>query len=370
MLRAVLTIAVFMLLLSETAADIFDTPSGEERSRQFDALARQSEAWNQQGNLIKQVVRLVRPSVVHIEARKSESIVRHGGRNPVEEAGSGVVFAHRSRLYVLTNRHVVYNASSSNITIELTDGRQIHPTRVRTDLGTDVAVMALGEQDIIAARFGDSSRMEIGDFVVAVGSPFGLNHSVTFGIISAKGRRELELGVQGVRFQNFIQTDASINPGNSGGPLFNLRGEVIGINTAIASNSGGNEGIGFAIPVNVALLVAKQLIENDAVKRGYLGVTMDLDYDAAKAAKLGLPRPIGVRITNIAEKSPAKDAMLRVNDVIVRYNDVIIEDSTHLVNLVSLTAVDKEVEIEFYRDGERMTATVTVADRAELDANG
>ena len=140
---------------------------------------------------------------------------------------------------------------------------------------TDVAVLAVSAPDLTAAPLGDSDRMEIGDFVLAVGSPFGLSHSVTFGIISAKGRRDLHLGeVDTVQFQDFLQTDAAINPGNSGGPLVNLRGEVIGINTAIASNSGGNEGIGFAIPVNMFMTVARQLIETGKVTRAFLGVNM------------------------------------------------------------------------------------------------
>ena len=140
--------------------------------------------------------------------------------------------------------------------------------------------MAVEAADLIPASLGDSDRMEIGDFVLAVGSPFGLSHSVTFGIISARGRHDLELGDATIRFQDFLQTDAAINPGNSGGPLCNLRGQVIGINTAIASNSGGNEGIGFSIPVNLFMGVARQLIDNGKVTRAFLGVTLDAKFGA------------------------------------------------------------------------------------------
>ena len=175
--------------------------------------------------------------------------------------------------YVLTNRHVIKHATLDNIHIRLASGQEVFPIRVWADLETDVAVMAVDSPNVVPARLGDSGNVEIGDFVLAVGSPFGLSHSVTYGIISAKGRRDLQLGVEGVRYQDFFQTDAAINPGNSGGPLLNLRGEVIGINTAIASSSGGNEGIGFTIPINIAMFVAKQLIDQGSVVRAMLGVT-------------------------------------------------------------------------------------------------
>ena len=155
-----------------------------------------------------------------------------------------------------------------HIKIRLADGRTINPIKVWSDPETDIAVMAgRGARTWWPSRLGNSDAIEIGDFVLAVGSPFGLSHSITFGIISATGRRDLELG-EGVKYQDFMQTDAAINPGNSGGPLINLRGEVIGMNTAIASNSGGNEGIGFSIPINLVMIIAKQLVEHNARDRG------------------------------------------------------------------------------------------------------
>jgi len=174
-----------------------------------------------------------------------------------QSAGSGVIIERKDHYYVLTNWHVIRGAAPAAIKINLADGRCLHPTDVLKDAQTDVAVLPVSAPDLVAASVGDSDRMQIGDFVLAVGSPFGLSHSVTFGIISAKGRRDLRLGNSAVHFQDFLQTDAAINPGNSGGPLVNLHGEVIGINTAIASNSGGNEGIGFSIPINQARRVAE-----------------------------------------------------------------------------------------------------------------
>ena len=154
-------------------------------------------------------------------------------------------------------------------------------------------MLAVSAPDLTAAPVGDSDRMQIGDFVLAVGSPFGLSHSVTFGIISAKGRRKLALGdANTIRFQDFLQTDAAINPGNSGGPLVNLHGEVIGINTAIASDTGVNEGVGFSIPANMFMAVARQLIATGTVTRAFLGVNLDWKFGPAMAAELGLPRPV------------------------------------------------------------------------------
>src|SRR5438552_3112620 len=172
--------------------------------------------------------------------------------------------------------------------------RAVAPVTTReqlyAELATDVAIMATTTEGLVPARLGDSSKLEIGDFVLAVGSPFGLSHSVTYGIISAKGRRDLRLGDDGVQYQDFLQTDAAINPGNSGGPLLNLRGEVIGLNTAIASTSGANEGIGFAIPINMVMVIADQLIERGMVVRAFIGVRFDSTFGPTEAAQLGMSR--------------------------------------------------------------------------------
>ncbi|MCA9223979.1 MAG: trypsin-like peptidase domain-containing protein, partial [Planctomycetales bacterium] len=183
-----------------------DLPTAEQRERMFAEVAEEVAALERQGNLLKKVVRLVTPTVVHIEAKKSAS----GGRSKiVDEAGSGVVIVKKDRFYILTNRHVIHEAPLHQIDIRTSDDRLLHPTTVWSDPGTDVAVMAVAENDLIAARMADSDRTEIGDFVLAVGSPFGLSHSVTYGIISAKGRRDLQLGTEDVRLQDFMQTDAA-----------------------------------------------------------------------------------------------------------------------------------------------------------------
>jgi serine protease Do len=254
-----------------------DPPAAESRDRQFAELAAEVALLEREGNVLKRVIRLTRPTVVHIEARRDDEAPAVN-QKPVEEAGSGVVIEVGGRHYVLTNRLVIMHSSLHNISIGLDDGRVLKPTQGWNDRETDIAVLAVAAKDLVAARLADSSKLEIGDFVLAVGSPFGLSHSVTYGIISAKGRRDLQLGDDGVLYQDFLQTDAAINPGNSGGPLLNLRGEVVGINTAIASSSGGSEGIGFAIPINMVMTVAQQLITNGSVVRAYLGVHLDSSF--------------------------------------------------------------------------------------------
>jgi serine protease Do len=323
-------------------------------------VAREVAALEQQGNLLKKVVRLVTPTVVHIEAERRDDTNIAFGRPHSEEAGSGVVIRLNGAFYVLTNRHVVKDAALEQGRIGLADGRVVHPTRVESDPGTDVAIMAVAVKGLTPARLGDSRKVEIGDFVLAVGSPFGLSHSVTYGIISAKGRRDLRLGGDGVAYQDFLQTDAAINPGNSGGPLLNLRGEVIGINTAIASSSGGSEGIGFTIPINMAVVVAKQLLERGEVVRAFLGVVLDSGYGPKMATQFGMPRRQGALVKEIVEDSPAQAADVHPGDLILRFDDVLIEDDGHLINQVSLTPVGKEVAVVLVRDGEPLTLRVKV----------
>ena len=266
--RGVLVVALLFGFAPTFAQDWSESvaETAESRRQQYEQISAEVDFLERQGNLLKRVVRFVRPTVVHIEAARVDND-RKGV--DVEEAGSGVIVEIRKQPYILTNRHVIKDSIPSRIKIKLADGRLVFPTKVWSDRGTDIAVMAVSAPQLVAANIGQSDKIEIGDFVVAVGSPFGLSHSVTYGIISAKGRRDLQLGDDGVRFQDFLQTDAAINPGNSGGPLLNLRGEVIGLNTAIASSSGGNEGIGFTIPIDMAMSVAKQLIERGAVVRAF-----------------------------------------------------------------------------------------------------
>jgi serine protease Do len=345
-----------------------ELPTQQERDKQYEALAHDVAQLEQMGAVLKRVVKLVRPTIVHIEATKADPVAKRYSHQSIEEAGSGTIFQLGNRFYVLTNRHVIRSATEANIHIKLSDGRTITPIKVWSDAGTDVAVLAISAPHVVPARIGDSDGVDIGDFVLAVGSPFGLSHSVTFGIISAKGRRDLELGDERIQFQDFLQTDAAINPGNSGGPLLNLRGEVVGMNTAIATSSGGSEGIGFTIPINMAMSIARQLIQHGAVVRAFLGVTLDPSFSEQTAASLGLPQVEGSHVTGITPRSPAEAARLQVDDVILEFNGVSVDNDAHLVNLVSLTDVGKAVPITVFRDRKLVRLTVRVGDRAKFDA--
>jgi serine protease Do len=349
-------------LATTNAASAISTATS--RDRLYAELAADVAELEQRGSILKRVVKLVTPAVVHIEARREADSARPG--RDAEEAGSGVIIERRGKFYVLTSRHVIKYSTVAGINIKLSDGRVVHPKQTWSDAATDVAIMLLDTQGMLAARLGDSSKLEIGDFVLAVGSPFGLSHSVTYGIISAKGRRDLRLGDDGVQYQDFLQTDAAINPGNSGGPLLNLRGEVIGLNTAIASASGANEGIGFAIPINMAMVIADQLIERGLVVRAYLGVRLDSSFGPAEAAKIGLSRPEGARVSGITRSSPAEQARILVGDIILEFDGMRIEDDMHLINLVSLTPVQKEVDVRLLRDGRPLSLRVRVANRSQM----
>ncbi|MCG6156717.1 S1C family serine protease [Rubinisphaera margarita] len=315
--------------------------------------------------LLSQIASVTTPSVVHIQSERQS---KTGGL--VEETGSGVIMtSSQARTpFVVTNRHVIADAEVYDIRIQLHDGRTIHPTEVRADEKSDVAVMMIDEPNIQPARWGDSDTVNIGHMVLAQGSPFGLSQSVTFGIISAKGRRSLRLGESSdVINQDFLQTDAAINPGNSGGPLIDLSGRVIGINTAIASNSGGNEGIGFSIPSNLVRYVTEQLISHGKVRRAYLGVKLDPDFDLETAQKMGLDRVRGARVVDVYKNTPASRSGLIIDDVILYFGGVEVLDENHLINLVSLTSVQTSVQAIILRNGKRQTIPVVLGDRDDLE---
>lgn len=351
--------------LNPARGQAIDDVPVEQRSQLFAYLDQEAAQEERHANILKTVIRLTAPTVVHIEAEKTDSAAarRFGRSRTVQEAGSGVIVQYNNNYYVVTNRHVVKDTSLADITISLSDGRQIHPAKVDADQDTDVAVMRISASNLVAARLGNSDKVEIGDSVLAMGSPFGLSHSVTSGIISQKGRRELELGDDVVKFQDFMQTDAAINPGNSGGPLLNLRGEVIGINTAIASSSGTNEGVGFSIPINMVWVVGRQLIERGSVKRAFLGVNLDPKFTSTAAIELGLPRKQGARITGVTPGSPAEAARLTVNDVILQFDGIRVDNDLHLVNMVSLTEVGREIPLLVLRDHKQIQVMVRVVSR-------
>jgi serine protease Do len=342
-----------------------------DRDTEFKELTKHASFIEQQYRQVKRIAKFVRPTVVHIDAKKRESSPLSRSKDAkkdlrpviVEEAGSGVIIRRNRRMFVLTNYHVVESSQLNDIRLEA-DGQVFYPINAMHDRHTDIAVLEIDQFDLTAARIGDSRYVEVGDFAVAVGSPFGLSHSVSYGIISALGRHNLKLGPQGGKYQNFIQTDAAINPGNSGGPLINLRGEVIGINTAIASNSGGSDGIGFAIPINMVMRIADDLIEQGFVRRGFLGVSLDVLYGPSKARSIGLRRSQGALISSITANSPASSSDLRVGDVILEFDDQPINDDDHLVTTVSLTKIGSSVPVKIYRNGDVKIVYVTIQERS------
>lgn len=270
-----------------------------------------------------------------------------------QSLGSGVI-VDAERGLVLTNNHVIENAVQ--ITVTLRDGRQLQAELVGSDPETDVAVIRIPADNLVDVKPADSDSLRVGDFVVAIGNPFGLGQTVTSGIVSALSRSGL--GIEG--YEDFIQTDASINPGNSGGALVNLKGELIGINTAIFSQSGGNIGIGFAIPINLSLHIMEQIVSTGEVDRGYVGISVqDMTQELAEA--LGVSNQSGAIIVNVGQDSPAELAGLQPGDVLVSIGNKPVVNANDVRNHIGLLKVGEDVEFEFFREGARQQLHVNVS---------
>jgi Do/DeqQ family serine protease len=271
-----------------------------------------------------------------------------------QSAGSGVI-VDASRGYILTNHHVVENAEQ--ITVTLLDDRIMQAEVVGTDAPSDLAVLKVEASDLTQITFAESSRLRVGDYVVAIGNPFGFSHTVTSGIISGLGRTRVNPDPNA--YEDFIQTDASINPGNSGGALVNLSGDLVGINSAIISRGGGNIGIGFAIPADMAFNVMEQLIDYGEVSRGMLGVTI-LSITPGVASTYGLSNTSGALVTDVSPDSAAETAGLKINDIIVSVNKRAVRDSGSLRSAIGLMRPGDRVEVGFIRDGREQTVSATL----------
>ncbi|MFQ5602358.1 MAG: DegQ family serine endoprotease [bacterium] len=280
------------------------------------------------------------------------------GEQHLRGMGSGVIVSTDG--YILTNNHVVKDADK--VRVMFLGGKKVDAKIIGTDAKTDIAVLKVDEKNLTPLELGDSDQLKVGEWVVAVGSPLSENlaHTVTAGIVSAKGRSNLQLA----DYEDFIQTDAAINPGNSGGALINLEGKLVGINTAIATQSGGFQGIGFAVPINMARAVMDALITSGKVVRGWLGVYIQ-DVDDAMAEAMGLPATGGALISDVVKDGPGAKAGLQAGDVVVKLDDTEVKSSTHLRNEIARRTPASKVELLINRRGKEKTVTVKLGELPE-----
>ena len=364
------------IMLSIFAAPLCIAATDFETETNIELLERTAKAF-------AAVVEKAKPAVVFVQVEKEKSRSRGQFQDPFEfffndplferffgqrmrpkkrapqkfkQRGQGSGFIISSDGYILTNNHVVGDAD--DIKVKLADGRQFKAKLVGTDPQSDVAVIKIDADHLPVLPLGDSDKLEVGEWVIAIGNPFGLTQTVTVGVVSAKGRSRIGIN----DYEDFIQTDAAINPGNSGGPLVNIHGEAVGINTAIFSRSGGYMGIGFAIPINMARAIEQQLIKSGKVVRGWLGVVIqNIDEDLAKS--FDLENTEGVLIAEVSKGSPAEKAGLKEGDVIKKLNGHKIESVDDLRNRIALTRPGTKIELEILRNGKRKTVEVTIGEQ-------
>lgn len=337
------------------------------------------------------IVKKAKPAVVHIQVEKSSTLSPSPLDRQLEELfdhpmfeqffgpyskqfkqqprkyqrkgqGSGFIISRDG--IILTNNHVVDQADSISVT--LSDNRVFDAQVIGTDPQTDVALLKINDPaDLPVLPLGDSSQLQPGEWVIAIGNPFGLSQTVTVGVVSATGRNSIGIN----EYENFIQTDAAINPGNSGGPLLNGRGEAVGINTALFSRTGGYMGIGFAIPINMAKSIEQQLQKYGKVTRGWLGVVIQ-DMTADLATSFGLKKAEGILVSEVAESSPAAQAGVRAGDIITRINAASLKDVADLRNHIAMLAPESKVNLTLLRDGKEKTISVTIGEKPGSQKEG
>lgn len=275
-----------------------------------------------------------------------------GNGEESESLGSGFIISPDG--YVLTNGHVIRDADE--IIVRLSDRRELEATVIGSDKRSDIALLKVEAKDLPTVKIGSPTKLKVGSWVLAIGSPFGFDHSVTAGIVSAKGR-----SLPNENYVPFIQTDVAINPGNSGGPLFNLDGEVVGVNSQIYSRTGGYMGLAFSIPIDMAMNVVEQLKATGHVKRGWLGILIQ-DVTRELAESFGMPKPIGALVAKVIPDSPAAKAGIQVGDVVVEYNGREVESSSALPPMVGVSPLDKKADVKIIRNGKPVDLKVAISE--------
>jgi serine protease Do len=339
------------------------------------------ELLDRSAQAFSQVVKEVKPAVVHIrvegtvdQSTEYQEFFNHPFferffgpqyryQDPQQrkrrQQGAGSGFIIDTDGHILTNNHVVENADK--ITVTLSDNSEVEAKLIGTDPKSDVALIKIDvDHDLPVARLGNSETLEVGEWVIAIGNPFGLSQTVTVGVVSATGRSRVGIN----EYENFIQTDAAINPGNSGGPLLNIHGEVVGINSALYSRTGGYMGIGFAIPINMAKYINEQLQKNGKVTRGYLGVGIQ-DVNEALAESFGLDKAAGILITDVQPDSPADKAGIKSQDVILKLEGIELKDTQDLRNRVAQTIPGTEVRLHIIRDNKDKEVKLTIGEQPD-----
>jgi serine protease Do len=367
MKRILLPCVAFALVFCMTGA-IFNIPlqissplaaqqRGQPAANADDPLAQLSDRF-------ESVAGKVLPAVVSVEAVKPPKANANPKAKVMEESGSGVIVKSevKAGYFVITNNHVVSQSKKEHITVTLPDGRIFRPTAVHTDPESDLAILTINSPNALpTANLGNSDTARVGRWVLAIGSPFGLNQSVSHGIISARDRGQVTLG-NTIRIKEFLQTDAAINPGSSGGPLIDMNGDVIGINTAIASHNGSNSGVAFSIPSNLVKRVMNQLLQQGAVQRGYLGMQLVLAFEANDALRLGMDRVKGALVEKVFPGTPAAASGLLPNDVILQVENISIRNENHLINLISSLNAGQKIRMQVWRDRSTTTLDATIGD--------
>jgi len=354
-MRTLIPLLLFVCLtVSAFAQDV------KEQRDEFQVAA---EHFERLGTLFRQSAERATPAVVNIRVTQSRSVgsgrSNRAAKTPTEESGSGIIATIAQKRVILTNRHVVGDAEPRSVEILTHDRKILTPIKIAANEDFDLAIIEVAEKLPQSASFSDSDKVCVGDIVLAVGNPFGLDRSLSMGIISAVGRRQVPGASSSTPRIDFFQTDAAINPGSSGGMLINLRGEVIGVVTAIATQGGGNEGVAFVMPINGVLRIAEQLVQTGTVVKPHIGCNFEAQFLPADRRKVGIDRIIGAKIQSIAPNTPAEQAGLKTGDVILTFGKIEVEDDLHVTHLVAQSEIDKPVVVQINRNGEKLNVTVT-----------